>query len=369
MSTTEVLGEGGIELGGSAGVAFTPGIVGVLSDIVVEWDLDNDGDFDEAVEDVTGFLVDAETVTGRDFPSQLTGQSGPGQLRMRLRNDDDRFSFFNTASPLNVAPNSLRVGRKIRIRAVVDHALELPATAGDHATTPDHADLDVTGDLTIGVEFDPVDAASTIQTLVSKWNGAIGNERSAMLQINANGFPRLVHTPDGTSGSQIITTSGARIPRYHRQALWVSIDVDDGGGNRVVRFYTADRFEDTPELLDEVTVSGTTSIHSGAASLQISGWEPAPNEPFLGHVYVAEWRAGLIASTDTRALADFRSLELGTTGFTDAFGQVWTVNGDAAVVAAPPDDPPKLLARDRFLGSGALGSDELGNVWTSQTVG
>jgi hypothetical protein len=88
----------------------------VASGIVVEWDFDNDGDFDQAVEDITGYVVAAETLTGRDFASLVSGQAGPGSLRLTLRNDDDRFSYFNAASPLNAAPHSLRVGRKIRVR-------------------------------------------------------------------------------------------------------------------------------------------------------------------------------------------------------------------------------------------------------------
>lgn len=107
-------GSGGALTGDSATVAF--GSEQALSNIVVEWDFDNDGDFSESVEDITSFVLSMETVTGRDWPSQLTGKAGPGKLRATLRNDDDRFSYFNASSPLNAAPNSLKTGRKIRVR-------------------------------------------------------------------------------------------------------------------------------------------------------------------------------------------------------------------------------------------------------------
>jgi hypothetical protein len=116
MTITDVDSGGGLELGGAAPVEFVHGSSPALSDIVVEWDFDNDGDYDEAVEDVTPYLIAAETLAGRDWPSHLTGKAGPGQLRMALLNTDDRFSYFQAGSPLNAAPFSLRTGRRLRVR-------------------------------------------------------------------------------------------------------------------------------------------------------------------------------------------------------------------------------------------------------------
>lgn len=124
------LGErGGVLLGGSAPATFTPGGGQVTSGLMLEWDLDNDGDFSEAIEDVTEHLYDVETKTGRDFPSSVTGLAGPGALRATFRNDADLFNFFNAASPLNQGANSLRTGRTVRLRTTeatdVDPALLL----------------------------------------------------------------------------------------------------------------------------------------------------------------------------------------------------------------------------------------------------
>lgn len=111
-----VVGAGGAEVGGSAPVTFTPGGGQVDADVVLEADWDNDGDFSETVEDITDLLYDVGTRTGRDFPSSVIGLCGPGELRATLRNDDNRFNYFNADSPLNEAPNSLRTGRKVRLR-------------------------------------------------------------------------------------------------------------------------------------------------------------------------------------------------------------------------------------------------------------
>lgn len=137
MATTSHTGRGGPAVGGSATTTFTHGTGQVGSDIVVEWDLDNDGDFDETVEDITSYVMAAETLTGRDFPSHLTGQAGPGMLKLTLLNTDDRFSYFNTSSPLAAAPYSLRTGRKVRVRTT-DAVASVPMLlARDRFDRPD----------------------------------------------------------------------------------------------------------------------------------------------------------------------------------------------------------------------------------------
>jgi len=95
--------------------ATTPEIP-VASDVTIEWDFDGDGDFSEAVEDITDYVLGGSCRRGRDFASQVTGRSTPGEMSILLRNDDNRFNHFNTDSPLNTAPNSLKGGRLIRVR-------------------------------------------------------------------------------------------------------------------------------------------------------------------------------------------------------------------------------------------------------------
>ena len=107
----------GVLVGGHAEVRFEHGSGPAHAGIVVEWDLDGDGDFDDPLEDVTPWLVEGEASTGRDTPSQLA-QAGPGQLRLTLTNPDGRFGYFNQESPLNQPPFSVRTGGRIRVRTV-----------------------------------------------------------------------------------------------------------------------------------------------------------------------------------------------------------------------------------------------------------
>lgn len=137
--------EGGISIGGSAAVGFTHGSGPVDNDLVFEWDLDGDGDFDQPEENVTAYIVDGNSRTGRDFPSQINGKAGPGSLRLTARNDDNRFNHFNTASPLNTAPFSLGTGRAFRVRTSTSSPVDPVLKAKDRFDGPGDLGVDETG--------------------------------------------------------------------------------------------------------------------------------------------------------------------------------------------------------------------------------
>jgi hypothetical protein len=131
-------GSGGVLIGGSATVAYGGGGQ-VLSDVVVEWDFDNDGDFDAPEEDITEFVLGAETFAGRDWPSLLTGKAAPGKFKATLNNTDDRFSYFNVDSPLNAGSMSLKTGRKLRVRTASAVAADPAVLAKDRFNRADGA--------------------------------------------------------------------------------------------------------------------------------------------------------------------------------------------------------------------------------------
>lgn len=102
-------GAGGLKLGGSADVVFHSG-GSTTSDLVVEWQFDG-----ETYTDITSEVRSFETRQGREQPSTME-HAGAGTLKLTLRNDSDNFSTTNAASPYNTAPNTLKAGRKIRVR-------------------------------------------------------------------------------------------------------------------------------------------------------------------------------------------------------------------------------------------------------------
>ena len=88
-----------------------PGIVGVYK-VLADWNAD--GDYGDAYDDITGDTLSMSWSRGRDYASQLTGNSIAGQATFRLLNEDGKYSPSNTSSVLS--PN-LVPGRAIQIQA------------------------------------------------------------------------------------------------------------------------------------------------------------------------------------------------------------------------------------------------------------
>lgn len=139
MTITDAHVGGGVEVGGSGSPSFTHGSDPTLSEIIVECDLDNDGDFDEPEENWTAYLLSGESVTGRDRPSPVTGLAVAGSLRLNLNNESNLFSRYDTSSPLNTAPFSLQPGRKIRVRTAESVPNDPVLLARDRFDRPDGA--------------------------------------------------------------------------------------------------------------------------------------------------------------------------------------------------------------------------------------
>ena len=80
--------------------------------VLVDWNAD--GDYADAYDDITGDTLSMSWTRGRDYASQLTGNSIAGQATFQLLNDGGKFSPSNTSSDLS--PN-LVPGRSIQIQA------------------------------------------------------------------------------------------------------------------------------------------------------------------------------------------------------------------------------------------------------------
>ena len=139
MVTTTADVTGGVSIAGAAPLSFVHGSVQVANDLTFEWDFDNDGDYDQTVEDFTDYVLSGDSLAGRDQPSAIAGRSTAGRLRLLVVNEDNRFSAYNTSSPLGTAPFSLKPGRRIRVRTDTSTPDDPVLLARDRFQRPDGA--------------------------------------------------------------------------------------------------------------------------------------------------------------------------------------------------------------------------------------
>ncbi|KKN66548.1 hypothetical protein LCGC14_0470820, partial [marine sediment metagenome] len=218
----------------------------------------------------------------------------------------------------------------------------LPGAAGDNLSTPSAPANRITGDIdirTLVALFDYTPAANN--TLIAKAQDT--NNRSYWLEVGNTAALKLVHSPDGTSGNQIVTSSTIATGIAAGTVIWfrATMDVDDGAGNHVVIFYTStDDVADSADVTTwtqlgaTVTIVGTTSIYDSASPVEIGGL-------FLGSIQVSAgkvYRAQIFNGIDGTLVVDFNpsDADAGVAIDTDTWtssttGEVWTVNGDAFV--------------------------------------
>lgn len=252
---------------------------------------------------------------------------GPGKVRLQLNNRHGRYSPLNARSPLYGL-----IGRNTPIRSSLtgpESYLATTGASGDNVGTPDHASLDVTGDIDVQVELTAHWDEAIHQTIIGKWSATDGN-RSWIWRM-LGGQATFVWSPTGLAAAAITATVDLP-PMLRRSALRATLDVNNGAGGWTCTFYTAASLDGPWTFIRAVTGTGTTSIYSGTAPLEIAPTQvvTAGNRlPWRGRLHRAEVRAGisgtLVASPDTRALTP------GTTSWADSAGRTWTVAGGAAV--------------------------------------
>ncbi|MFG2002292.1 hypothetical protein ACGFNU_24380 [Spirillospora sp. NPDC048911] len=284
-------------------------------DVLVE--LSIGGQWTDITEDV--YLRDLITI-GRGRADEGS-RVGPGSCTLTINNRHGKYSARNPLSPYFG-----KIGRNTPIRVSVPAAgtaLYLPGTTGN-ATTPDHASLDIVGDLDVRVEATVEEWGNTSAGLVSKWLD--GGQLSWTLWLNENGTLTLFWSTTGVN--VLAATSTVRVPAELRhQALRATLDVNNGSGGWTCTFYTAATIGGSwTQLGAAVTGAGVTSIFSSTAPLQVGELLGAE---VRSHVQAAEVRSGINGALVAAPV--FSAQPPGATSFTDSAGRVWSLTGDAAI--------------------------------------
>lgn len=214
--------------------------------------------------------------------------------------------------------------------------LVVDGVVGNFARTPDHASLDITGDIDLRVVATTgqwQDAVAGNKYLIAKWDAA-GNQRSYAFRISTAGFLQLAYSTNGTAITSRSAT--AQLPiSSGRLAVRVTFDVNDGGGNNVVRFYYSESIDGPwTQLGSNVTNAGTITMHSGSAVLEAGTADTGGFVGFIGTIQAAQVLNGIDGTIV--ADADFERQKAGVVLFNDSTGKPWTVDGDAYLTGPPP---------------------------------
>ncbi|WP_370665400.1 hypothetical protein [Streptomyces sp. IBSBF 2507] len=263
-------------------------------------------------------------------------QTDPGRCSFSLSNTDGKYSPQNPRSPYFG-----QIGRNTPVRVSVNTgsvALSLPGGAGDVASTPDMAALDITGDIDIRVDATLAnwclpDYPSTGETTYPQTN-LIGKDDSAnrsWVLSTRRSRPYFEYSTNGsfmTNGA--IATADLPLTTSGRIAVRVTLDVNNGAGGRTMTFYTAPTMAGPwTQLGDPIVNSGTVSIFSGSAPLRIGDAKWLDDSWPIGMVHSAEVRSGIGGTVV--ANPDFTAQTAGATSFADSAGRTWTIGGQAEI--------------------------------------
>ena len=257
-----------------------------------------------------------------------SSQVNPATCTFTLNNRDGRYSPRNpTGAYYGI------LGRNTQVRLSLTGPtcyLALDGTASQRITTPDNAALDITGDIDVRVEC-TLGNWRAGQDLAGKYE-TTGNQRSWVFYLHSNDTGALSFTwsADGTATLTRTSTVPAPAPSTGRQAVRVTLDVNNGAAGHTVVFYTAPSIDGPWAVLgDPVVTAGTTSIFSSSAVVELGDVEDLVNDAVTGQIHKAQILNGIAGSAV--ANPDFTIQTAGASSFADAAGRTWTVQNGAAI--------------------------------------
>lgn len=291
--------------------------------------------------DITPDVRQAEPVEISWGTKDETTTAAPLQLALTLDNRAGTYSPRNPRSPLfgligRNSPIRVRLGESVV-------SLLLPgqpddSQAGDaYVSAPDTASLDPAGDIDFRIDLQPVSWRPKLTALARKWDPLADTLTDDQLSwawlLNPDGTVRFQWSENGLSDTVNEVESTSAVPDTPgRLALRVTLDVDNGSGNHVVRFYTAPTIAGPWTQLGGTMINpGVTDVWQGTAPVEIGRTEPAiVSNTIEGTLYGFEMRDGIDGTVI--ASPDFTTADAGDQTVTDAQGNVWTLQGRAVLV-------------------------------------
>ncbi len=211
--------------------------------------------------------------------------------------------------------------------------LDLPGTGGHFAETPDHASLDITGDIRLIADVSLADVTPAVEErLIFKWSGT---ERSYGMAIGTTGLVRIQWSTNGVD--QPVLSSSVAIPYVADQRFQVraDFDVDAGASDKEVTFFTRLPGEAWVQLGSVINQAGTTSIHSGTEALSVGASDGGGFGGVEGQLYAAQVFDGIGGSPTLVADFNANDFSIGdsdTDTAVDSTGKTWTIRGTGSFI-------------------------------------
>lgn len=249
-----------------------------------------------------------------------------------LKNPDGLFTVNNTASPFY---GSLQRNTQVRIsKAYGDQRLQLQGAVrlegtnmcGDGVRCVLREALQIAGDIDVRIDLRPESWRDEqmlcgVQTTTNDPNG--NTHASWSLHMDDNGLLNWLHSPVG--GGTVSYTSTRAVPNASRQAVRVTVDVDNGSSGSTATFYTADSISgEWTQLGEPVTESGTTSIGYQGGALCVGHVGSKDERGIHGDVFAFELRDGIDGTLVSDI--DFTTVANGAHEFTENSNHWVTIN-------------------------------------------
>lgn len=265
-----------------------------------------------------------------------SSRTQPSTCSFLLNNLDGRFSPRNPHGPYY---GLLKRNTPLLVSVMGgDPYLDVPAS-GDARVT-DTAQLDITGDIDIRVDATlynwlvNIDDNELVELAAKRGN--VGDDQNSwMLGADDQGGLIFMWSEDGTEpdSDHIVLSTVSMSPTPHgRLAVRVTVDVDDGAGGHVVRFYTAPDINGPWTQLGEDVADfvGTTSIFNSTAPVRVGdSWGNIAWTRPKGKFWAFQLYDGINGTL--AAGIDFTAQTVGDTQFTGDAGETWDVTGGASI--------------------------------------
>ena len=214
------------------------------------------------------------------------------------------------------------LGTSMGVQDVLGPATSLYVNAAGYLSTPDSAALSITGDIDIRAAVLASDWTPGTNRLILAKQGGASSNISYRLQANTDGTLSFRWSTDGTT----LVTETKSAAHGFSNATWgivrATLDIDDGGGQHVLTYYTSSDGGSTWTQLSQHTLSGTTSIYDGTAALEFGAWQGG-TASWVGRL----GRGQVYDGIDGTLVADARCDANTAPAYRDELGNEWTYGG------------------------------------------